>query len=122
MEPMRQGELNQTGDREPPTPFGNSGGTALGEERSAPLFAANEAEDLRSKWEKIQTNFVDEPRNAVKEADALVDTAIKRLSETFAGERGKLEHEWDRRDNVSTEDLRQAFRHYRAFFDRLLSV
>jgi predicted Holliday junction resolvase-like endonuclease len=47
---------------------------------------------------------------------------IKRLAEVFAGERQKLEAEWDKNDNVSTEDLRVALRRYRSFFDRLLSV
>jgi len=89
---------------------------------STSLFAANEAQDLRSKWERIQAAFVDEPRKAVQDADALVETATKRLSEMFADERAKLEREWDRGDNVSTEDLRMALRRYRSFFDRLLSV
>jgi|SRR5882762_9822768 hypothetical protein len=97
--------------------------TALNQEvETAPLFAANEAQDFRSKWEKIQTGFVDEPRKAVQEADGLVDAAMKRLAEIFAEERSKLEREWDRGDDVSTEDLRIALRRYRSFFDRLLSV
>ncbi len=49
-------------------------------------------------------------------------SAIKRLAEVFASERQKLEAEWDKNDNVSTEDLRVALRRYRSFFDRLLSV
>jgi len=89
---------------------------------STPLFSPTEGQEFRSKWEKIQTGFVDEPRNAVKEADGLVAAAMKRLAEVFADERSKLEHEWDRGDNVSTEDLRIALRRYRSFFDRLLSV
>ena len=86
------------------------------------LFVSSEAQDFRSKWEKIQVGFVDEPRKAVQDADGLVAAAIKRLSEVFAEERSKLEHEWDRGDSVSTEDLRIALRRYRSFFDRLLSI
>jgi len=96
--------------------------TLKAEETSAPLFVAAEGQDFRSKWEKVQTGFVDEPRKAVQDADALVAAAMKRLAEIFAEERSKLEHEWDRGDNVSTEDLRIALRRYRSFFDRLLSV
>ena len=91
-------------------------------ESNAPLFASNDAQDFRSRWEKIQIGFVDEPRKAVEQADELVANAIKRLAEVFAGERQKLESEWDKNDNVSTEDLRVALRRYRSFFDRLLSV
>jgi len=65
---------------------------------------------------------VDEPRNAVQEADGLVASAMKRLAEVFAQERSKLEQQWDRGDDVSTEDLRLALQRYRSFFHRLLSI
>ncbi len=91
-------------------------------ERTAPLFAANEASDLRRQWDSIQAGFVDEPRKAVEQADGLVASAMKRLAEMFAEERGQLEGQWDRGDDVSTEDLRLALQRYRSFFGRLLSV
>ena len=47
---------------------------------------------------------------------------MKRLAETFADERQTLESQWDRGDDVSTEDLRLALRRYRSFFGRLLSM
>ena len=47
---------------------------------------------------------------------------MKKLAEGFANERGRLEKQWDRGDNVSTEDLRIALQRYRSFFDRLLKV
>jgi len=47
---------------------------------------------------------------------------MKRLAETFADERQSLETQWDRGDDVSTEDLRLALRRYRSFFGRLLSM
>ena len=71
---------------------------------------------------EVQTEFVDEPRGSVEKADQLVASTIKRLAEVFANERSRLEHEWAKGDNVSTEDLRQALRKYRSFFDRLLAV
>lgn len=92
------------------------------EERRAALMSEGEMQQMRLRWDKIQTGFVDEPRQAVKEADELIASSIKRIAEQFAQERARLEHQWDRGDQVSTEDLRQALRRYRAFFDRLLSV
>jgi hypothetical protein len=86
------------------------------------LFTEDEARDFRKGWEKIQTEFVDEPRGSVEKADQLVASTIKRLAEVFANERARLEQEWAKGDNVSTEDLRQALRKYRSFFDRLLAV
>ena len=91
-------------------------------ERAEPLFQQKEADDLRGRWNTIQAGFVDEPRRAVEEADGLVASAIKRVAETFADERAGLESQWDRGDDVSTEDLRQALRRYRSFFDRILSM
>ncbi len=87
-----------------------------------PLFASTEAQDLRTRWDSIQTSFVDEPRKSVEGADNLVASAMKRLAEMFSEERTKLESQWGRGDNVSTEDLRIALQRYRSFFMRLLSV
>ena len=114
-------DLAQAGNRPAgtPAPMAARNGAP---ESSEPLFAANDTQDFRSRWEKIQIGFVDEPRRAVEQADELVASAIKRLAEVFASERQKLEAEWDKNDNVSTEDLRVALRRYRSFFDRLLSV
>jgi hypothetical protein len=89
---------------------------------TTPLFPTNELEGLRNRWSAIQTAFVDEPRRAVEQADGLVASAMKRLAEVFAEERSKLEQQWDRGDNVSTEDLRIALQRYRSFFHRLLSI
>jgi hypothetical protein len=104
-----------------------SGGSTLtlaqaAQEPNLPLFAQNDTQDFRARWEKIQIGFVDEPRKAVEQADELVASAIKRLAEVFAAERQKLEAEWGKSDNVSTEELRMALRRYRSFFDRLLSI
>jgi hypothetical protein len=91
-------------------------------EQPSPLFQESEVGDLRSRWGSIQTAFVDEPRRAVEDADNLVASVMKRLAEGFANERSRLEGQWDRGDNVSTEDLRIALQRYRSFFDRLLKV
>jgi hypothetical protein len=85
------------------------------------LFDQDELRDLRTRWDQVQTSFVDEPRHAVEQADTLVATIVKRIAEQFADEREKLEQQWHRGNDVSTEDLRQGLKRYRAFFDRLLS-
>ena len=86
------------------------------------LFPENESRDFHKRWTDIQTAFVDEPRHAVEQADELVAEVIKRLADSFARERSRLEGQWGRGDNVSTEDLRVALQRYRAFFDRLLNI
>ncbi len=92
------------------------------EESPMVLFPAQETEDFRRTWHSIQGSFVDTPREAVQRADELVATVIQHLTEIFATERSKLEAEWTRGNEVSTEDLRLALRRYRSFVDRLLSV
>ena len=66
-----------------------------------------------SRWESIQTGFVDEPRQTVEQADELVAHVMKRLAEGFAAERERLEQQWGRGEDVSTEDLRIALQRYR---------
>ena len=87
-----------------------------------PLLSEPEMGDFRSQWSKVQTGFVDEPRRTVEDADKLVAAVMQRLAEGFANERSGLEKQWDRGDNVSTEDLRVALQRYRSFFDRLLKL
>jgi hypothetical protein len=87
-----------------------------------PLFSESEMGEFRSQWSTIQTGFVDEPRRTVEDADKLVAAVMQRLAEGFANERSSLEKQWDRGDNVSTEDLRLALQRYRSFFDRLLKL
>ncbi len=89
--------------------------------KAAPLFPEDELHNFRASWDQVQTSFVDEPRQAVEQADSLVANVVKRIAEQFSAERAQLEKQWDSGDNVSTEDLRQAFRRYRSFFDRLLT-
>lgn len=106
----------------PVTSERNANQTAAQGDDSTPLFPAGELDGLRTRWKEIQTAFVDEPRKAVEQADGLVAQAMKRIAEVFAQERSKLEGQWDRGDNVSTEDLRVALQRYRTFFHRLLSI
>ncbi len=89
---------------------------------NTPLFPDDQLKDLQARWDDIQTGFVDEPRNAVERADSLVASTMQQLAEAFSKEREKLEQQWDRGDNISTEDLRMAFQRYRSFFRRLLSM
>ena len=91
-------------------------------ESPTPLFAADAAESFRSRWQDIQTSFIDEPTRAVEQADSLVAEIMQQLAKTFADERAHLEEQGAHGKDISTEDLRMALRHYRSFFDRLLSI
>ena len=100
-------------------PGSGAAGTASS---TGPLLGTEDAEGFRARWTDIQTGFVDAPRRAVEQADALVAELMQHLARTFADERGRLERHWDRGDDVPTDDLRDAFQRYRSFFERLLAT
>jgi hypothetical protein len=104
------------------TPTGRSVGNAEPGGAGVPLFSDEECQSLRSRWESLQVGFVDEPRQSVERADQLVNEAINGLAHGFSSQRERLEQQWHRDQAVSTEDLRLAFRRYRSFFERLVSM
>jgi hypothetical protein len=86
------------------------------------LLPAEELGDMVTRWRNIQAEFVDEPKTAVAEADALVSDLMRRLTEVLASERAALESRLTGAGELSTEDLRQGLRSYRSFFERLLAT
>jgi hypothetical protein len=88
----------------------------------AQLVETDEMQPILGQWKDIQAEFVDEPRKAVQDADALVSGLLQRLAQTFATEREQLEAQSAGGDDVSTEDLRRSLRRYRSFFERLLAA
>ncbi len=104
---------------------GETGGRTSTDELAsdAPDLLPREANaEFQGRWETIQTGFVDEPRQTVEQADELVAQVMQRLAEGFAAERERLEQQWGRGEDVSTEDLRIALQRYRSFFQRLLAA
>jgi len=87
----------------------------------AGLGSAGDQDRFVARWQEIQAGFVDEPRRAVQDADALVVDMMDRLARMLASERDQLES-LGAAGQVSTEDLRQGLRRYRALYERLLAV
>ena len=110
--------LRKPGSAPAPAP---SDPRAADEEKPA-LFAEDETRGFREEWNAIQIGFVDEPRGSVEKADPLVASVIQRHASSFSDEKSRLEAQWDRGEDVSTEDLRVNLRRYRSFFDRLLNI
>ena len=86
------------------------------------MLEDGELQSITMRWKDIQAEFVDEPEQAVQEADALVAELMQRLAAMFANERAGLEKRLAGDQQVSTEDLRQGLRRYRSFFERLLAA
>lgn len=110
----------------PPEPHGMGGAESAvvvtSDATGAGLLGDEQSRRFRSRWDDIQASFVDEPRRAVGDADALVREATDSLHECFERDRRQLEGIWDRGEEVTTEDLRVTLRRYRSFFERLLAV
>jgi len=87
---------------------------------SASLLNREETEQFRTRWNEIQGRFVDEPRTAVEQADELVTEVIELITEMFNNEHRSLEAQWNKGNDVSTEDLRIALQRYRSFFNSLV--
>jgi hypothetical protein len=94
------------------------------------------------RWEAVQTEFVDQPGHALDEADRLITDVMRARgypvedfgarAELVAADHPRIVEHYRaahaaRRDHhghpgaVDTEELRQAFVHYRALFDELVS-
>ena len=91
------------------------------------------------RWQAVQAEFVDDPRTAVASADSLIESVMAergypvedfeqraadisvdhpRVVENYR--RGHRLAQASAKGDESTEDLRQAMRHYRALFDELV--
>ena len=120
--PAESAQAGETRDQDgraaqPTTAAGASASDAGGS-----LLPAEMDATFQQRWKEIQTRFVDEPRGAVEDADSLVANLMQQLAEGFAKERERLEAQWGRGEDISTEDLRVALQRYRSFFQRLLST
>ncbi|MFD3453924.1 hypothetical protein ACFWVC_17320 [Streptomyces sp. NPDC058691] len=122
--PAYPGEGTPAG-RKPSEPPAETAGAPMENtsvDQAPQLLSSQDEESFRARWQEIQSQFVDDPRDAVHTADALVADVMQKLAATFAHHKQELEGQWDRGEQVNTEDLRTALRQYRSFFNRLLTT
>ncbi|MFG2140117.1 hypothetical protein [Streptomyces sp. NPDC048650] len=121
--PTFPGEATDTGRRAPEESEGRADPLTRGgaEQTEEPLLGPEQSE-FRTRWQRIQSEFVDDPRNAVGAADTLVAEVMQALATTFSEHKSGLESQWHRGEEVATEDLRVALQRYRSFFNRLLNT
>jgi hypothetical protein len=86
------------------------------------LLDEGSTDRFRGRWDSIQASFVDRPREAVKEAEELLDEVFSSLTDAFGRQRSGFEEKWSAGGEPSTEDLRVAVMRYRSLFQRLLSA
>ena len=95
------------------------------------FFQDSVTEKLRDRWQAIQIDFVDDPRQAVEQAETLVEQVSTQLTEALEARRRELHGSWSKDgstasaahdDAVPTEDLRTALQEYRQVFNQLLAL
>ncbi|WP_254047190.1 hypothetical protein [Streptomyces aureus] len=116
-----ESSASASGTRTDAEPGGDEPATEEQADHSARLLDSDDDASFRARWSDIQSMFVDDPREAVHAADALVADVMQQLATTFADHKRNLEGQWGEDDRVDTESLRVALRQYRSFFNRLLS-
>lgn len=118
-------ELPPESGRQPAVYTARGGPTGEPWPERPPVLTPDEARELAERWSAIQAGFIEAPRLAVEQADALVTEVIQRVAQSFREERTALQHLLDSdlgRSEVSTEELRLALRRYRSLLGRLLAL
>ncbi|MFQ3561710.1 hypothetical protein QZN11_33630 [Streptomyces gramineus] len=118
------------GDRTPQADRTAQGDRTVNGDRAAhgePLMAKEECGQLEQRLQHALTEFVDEPRAAVEEADRAVEELSARFTDAIDRRRRTLRGSWQETDrdhpgSADTEQLRLALRDYRELADRLLHI
>ncbi|MFG2792689.1 hypothetical protein [Streptomyces sp. NPDC048419] len=126
-EPGRTGTTERKGSAEPMSPAERMSTT----ERRSPtgsgtgLLPHDECDKLELRLHNAVSGFVDSPKQAVEEADQVVEEIAGRFTEALTRRRRTLRTSWqdggaDTATDSDTEQLRLALRDYRELADRLL--
>ncbi|MEU4510206.1 hypothetical protein AB0G05_11965 [Nonomuraea wenchangensis] len=85
------------------------------------LFDQDPAE-VQSRWRDLQAAFVDDPGDAVRRADGLLNEVVESVTASLNGRTSALRERWKDAGSPDTEQLRQALREYRNVLERLLAL
>lgn len=114
---MRAGGTATSGDAVTDTTTGDTvdGPVAYPVTTTASGTASVLDEAFDSRWREIKTGFVDDPRQSVEQADALVEEALSALT----SRRQALLDQWKDNEQGDTEALRLALHEYHALLAHL---
>ncbi|MCD9899364.1 hypothetical protein LUR56_03100 [Streptomyces sp. MT29] len=88
-----------------------------------PLFAPEQREKFDARIHQAVAGFVENPRQAVQEADAAFDEVVAELTQALAERSRLLRTDRDgERSEAGTEDLRIALQQYRDLTERLVRL
>lgn len=113
-EPSSRGSAGQGAPGRPTADGGATGGSW------SPHPRGLEPHEVRSRWNEVQGGFIDDPRQAVHEADALASEVAEAVVAEIASRHSALRSVWSDSGSGDTETLRISLRDYRAFVQRLV--
>jgi hypothetical protein len=102
-EPMGQQDLQRERMDRPPTDA----------RRQSSFMSIPDAESYMQRFEAVQAEFIDEPRQAVEKAESLVSEAIDRMMDSLKQELHRSRARSDGDGGDETEQLRIAMKRYR---------
>jgi hypothetical protein len=82
------------------------------------------ADRFQERWRDVQFGFVDDPQNAVHEAEEFATEVLDAFTSALSSRKRSLDDRWrtDQGELSDTERLRLVVRAYREFVDRLLTT
>ncbi|MGW3413609.1 hypothetical protein [Streptomyces sp. NPDC000888] len=95
-------------------------GTRQVPDHDARLLPQDECDKFELRIRHAVGGFVDEPRDAVAEADQVLEELAARFTDAVSRRRTKLRTSWQEKTGADTEQLRLALRDYREVTERLL--
>lgn len=100
------------------TPSASSASPAAEPGPAPAVPVARDSTSPGTRWQAIQSMFVDDPRASLERAAGLVDDSVEALVMSVKEQQHSLLSAWQG-DNAGTEELRTALRQYRTFWNRL---
>lgn len=86
--------------------------------RGARLLGEPAVAEFQTRWHTVQASFVDDPSASVRSAGSLVDELAAAVTSALADKRSAITPE----TGADTESQRNALKHHRELFQRLLEV
>ncbi|WP_416984587.1 hypothetical protein [Streptomyces sp. T028] len=122
--------MREAESRRPRTPMEKARAAAVRPRTAGPeaLLPQDECDELASRMQHAVVGFVDGPRDAVAEADHVLEELADRFTDAVNRRRRSLRGSWqpgEKEDGATgsdTEQLRLALRDYRELTERLLHV
>lgn len=104
------------GDRGEATPDRRGEESQRGTER-AQVMPRHELQGYQSRFDRVQSEFIDDPKRALENAQSLVEEAVQRMMDAINQELRQVREEAS--GNGDTERLRNAMRRYRGLLEEL---